>query len=106
MFYDEVFFVAEIWQTFHQSTLEVAQAYLYSVVDKPLKGSQGSNHDGSRNETSPETLESKGLGRWGDGWAFGLVHVRDYRVRRMRYDGTNDWKKNHHNISFLEAKKF
>lgn len=62
--------------------------YLEGVVDEPLKGSQGSDHDDSWTESSPESHEAELFDKTSDGSIRILVQLRDEGVRRMGDHGT------------------
>ena len=65
-----------------------SEGHLDTIVDEPLKSSQSTDHDDSRSETGPETLESEVLGNLTGAGAWRLVEdgydaigwVRDNRA--------------------------
>merc|ERR1711982_214255 len=64
-----------------------AESNLDSVIDEPLKGGQGSDHDNTRSKTGPEATEAQGVDSLAQGGAGGLVQVGDQGVRRVGHDG-------------------
>ena len=63
------------------------QPHLNGVIDEPLSGRQGTNHDDTGRKTLPETGESEFLGRLHGCRALLFVHQRNNRVGRVRNDG-------------------
>ena len=61
--------------------------YLDSVIDEPLEGGQGSDHDDTGSKTGPEATEAQGVDCLAEGGAGGLVQVGDQGVRGVGHDG-------------------
>ena len=66
------------------------KAHLNTVIDEPLKGSQGSNHDDPGAKTLPESAKTKGLHGSTNACAWSLVEVGHQGVGGVGHDGAED----------------
>merc|ERR1719189_1205680 len=78
-----------LWHLWGRRTGQ-SQLDLHSVVDEPLEGSQGSNHDDSGTQSSPQSLESESLSSISNAGSLSLVHVADDGIGWVRHDGAED----------------
>merc|ERR1719297_639512 len=66
------------------------QLDLNTIIDEPLKSSQGSNHDNPGAETLPESTKTKGLHGSANACAWSLVEVGHQGVGGVGHDGAED----------------
>ena len=64
--------------------------YLHTIVDEPLKSSQGSDHNNPGSESLPEAAKAKGFNCGTNAGARSLVQVRDKGVGGVGDDGAED----------------
>ena len=81
-----------LWSYLWGRRTRKAESDLHKVINKPLQGSKGTDHDDPGSKTGPHSLESESLGRGSDGRSLRLVHVGHHGVSRMGYDSAEHWK--------------
>ena len=64
--------------------------YLHTIIDEPLKSSQGSDHNNPGSESLPEAAKAKGFNCGTNAGARSLVQVRDKGVGGVGDDGAED----------------
>ena len=66
---------------------------LDTVVDEPLQGGEGTDHDDPGSKAGPHAIEAESLGCTAHCRALRLVHVRHNRIGGVGYDGTEHCNK-------------